>query len=129
MVNRKTREIVGCDIAENMSVERVQRIVDNSPKANFYFFDTFPVYSQICYDDSYKSLKNKSHIFTVESVNADLRHYIPALRKKSRCVSSFFFDTIFSVFKIFVFAVNKFSLDKLNYPFLKSHFLLSQFLS
>ena len=48
MVNRKTREIVGCDIAENMSVERVQRIVDNSPKANFYFFDTFPVYSQIC---------------------------------------------------------------------------------
>ena len=124
LVNRKTREIVGYDIAENRSIERIQHLVDNSPKANFYFSDVFPVYSQVYYDGSHKSLKNKSQTFTVESVNADLRHYIPALRRKSRC---FFrsFDTIFAVFKIFVLAFNKFSLAKLRFNHLKHHLALS----
>ena len=95
----------------------------NSLKANFYFSDAFPVYSQICYEGVYRALNNKSQTFTVESVNADLRHYISALRRKSRC---FFrsFDTIFSVFSIFISAFNKFSLAKLNYSLLKSHFFI-----
>ena len=128
LVNRKTREIVGYDIAENRSIERIQHLVDNSPKANFYFSDAFPVYSQVYYDGSHKSLKNKSQTFTVESVNADLRHYIPALRRKSRC---FFrsFDTIFAVFTLFVSAFNNFCLAKLKFPLLKSYIYLSQFIS
>ena len=107
LVNRKTREILGYDIARDRSLQRIQNLVDNAPKAEFYFSDAFPVYSQICYDELYRSLNNKSQTFTVESVNADLRHYIPLLHHKSRC---FFrsFDTIFAVFKIFVLAFNKF---------------------
>ena len=68
----------------------------------------------------YHALNNKSQTFTVESVNADLRHYIPPLHRKSRC---FFrsFDTIFAVFKIFVLA-------KLRFNYLKHHLDLSSFL-
>ena len=106
LVNRKTREIVGYDIAENRSVERIQFLMDNSPKADFYFADfyfsdAFPVYSQICYGGAHKSLKNKPQTFTVESVNADLRHYILVLRRKSRC---FFrsFNTIFCIFYFYL---------------------------
>ena len=68
---QKTRKIFGYDIADNRSIECIQCLVDNSSKANFYFSDAFPVYSQICYDGSHKSLKNKSQTFTVDSVNAD----------------------------------------------------------
>ena len=85
LVNRKTREILGYDIARDRSLQRIQNLVDNSPKAEFYFSDAFPVYSQICYEGVYRALNNKSQTFTVESVNADLRHYIPPLHRKSRC--------------------------------------------
>ena len=49
LVNRKTIEILGYDIARDRSLQRIQNLVDNSPKAEFYFSDAFPVYSQICY--------------------------------------------------------------------------------
>ena len=32
-----------------------------------------------------KLLKNKSQTYTVESVNSDLRYYIPPLKRKSKC--------------------------------------------
>ena len=117
LVNRKTREILGYDIARDRSLQRIQNLVDNAPKAEFYFSDAFSVYYQICYDRVYRALNNKSQTFTVESVNAVLRHYIPPLHRKSRC---FFrsFDTIFAVFKIFVLAFNKFSLAKLRFKYL-----------
>lgn len=78
LVDRKTREIVGYDIAHDRSLQRIQNLVDNAPKDEFYFSDAFPVYYQICYEGDYRALKNKSQTFTVESVNADLRHYIPS---------------------------------------------------
>ena len=127
IVNRKTREILVYDIVLDRLLQRIQNLVDNAPKAEFYFSDAFTVYSQICYDGVYRAFNNKSQTFTLESVNADLRHYIPPLHRKSRC---FFrsFDTIFAVFKIFVLAFNKFSLAILRFNHLKHHLALSSFL-
>ena len=76
LVNRKTREILGYDIACDRSLQRVQNLVDNASKAEFYFSDAFPVYSQICYDGVYRAIKNKSQTFTVESVNADFSDFM-----------------------------------------------------
>ncbi len=73
LVNRKTRGILGYDL------------VDNAPKAELYFSDAFPIYSQVCYEGVYRALNNKSQTFTVEYINADLRHYISPLHRKSRC--------------------------------------------
>ena len=84
LANRKTREILGYDIARYRSLQRIQNLVDNAPKAEFYFSNAFPVYSQVCYEGIYRSLNNKSQTFTVESVNADLRHFFPPLHRKSR---------------------------------------------
>ena len=127
LVNGKTREkIVGYDIARDRSLRHIQNLIDNTPKAEFYFSDAFPVYSQICYEGVYRALNNKSQTFTLESVNADLRHYIPPLHRKSRC---FFrsFDTIFVVFKIFVLAFNKYSLAKLRFNILNIISLFPRF--
>ena len=85
------------------------------------------MYSEIIYHGKYTSLKNKSQTYTVEGVNSDLRHYIPALRRKSKC----FFrsvETMKAVFKLFVHAFNQFALSKFNFPSLKSSFSLVEYI-
>ena len=111
LVSREKRQIVGYDIAFDKSRERIQKLVDSSPKADHYFSDAYSAYSEICYYVSHTALKNKSQTYTVEGVNSDLRHYIPALHRRSKC---FFrsLDTMRAVFKIFVHAFNKFALAK-----------------
>ena len=63
----------------------------------------------------------------VEGVNSDLRKYIPALQRRSKC---FFrsLETMNAVFKIFVHAFNNFADHKSKFPSLKKSFSLSQFL-
>ena len=127
LVSRDKRQIVGYDIAFDRSQERIQKLVDNSAKASKYYSDAYSVYSEICYEGHHTSLKNKSQTYTVEGVNSDFRHYIPALRRKSKC---FFrsLETMKAVFKIFVHAFNQFALAKFDFPALKSSFYLSRFL-
>ena len=49
LVSRDERQIVGYDIAFDRSRDRIQKLVDNSPKASQYYSDAYSVYSQICY--------------------------------------------------------------------------------
>ena len=74
LVSRDKRQIVGYDIAFDKSRERIKQLVDNSPKALQYYSDAYSAYSEIGYEGSHLSLKNKSQTFTVESVNFDLKH-------------------------------------------------------
>ena len=118
---------MGYDIAFDKSKNRIQNLVDSSPKADKYYSDAYPVYSEILYAGFHTSLKNKSQTYTVEGVNSDLRHYIPPLKRKSKC---FFrsIDTMKAVFKIFVYAFNNFASCKFNFPSLKSSLFLSSFI-
>ena len=127
LVSRDKRQIVGYDIAFDKSRNRIQNLVDSSPKADRYYSDAYPAYSEILYAGLHTSLKNKSQTYTVEGVNSDLRHYIPPLRRKSKC---FFrsIDTMKAVFKIFVNAFNNFASCKFNSPSLKSSIFLSSFI-
>ena len=127
LVSREKRQIVVYDIAFDKSRERIQKLVDSSPKADYYYSDAYSAYSEICYYGTHTALKNKSQTFTVEGINSDLRRYIPPLRRKSKC---FFrsIETAKAVFKIFVLAFNKFALAKCLFPSLKSSFSLSYFL-
>ncbi len=101
LVSRDTREIVGFDRAFDKSRNRIQRLVDRSVKAHQYYSDAHSAYSEVCYEGAHTSLKNKSQTYTVEGVNSDLRHYIPPLRRRSKC----FFRSLeiaTALFKIFV---------------------------
>ena len=127
LVSRDKIQIVEYDIAFDRGRERIQRLVDNSPKASKYYYDAYAVYSEIIYHGDHTSLKNKSQTYTVKGVNSDLRHYIPNLRRKSQC----FFrsvETVKSVFKIFVHTFNQFTLAKFNFPSLKSSFSLVDYI-
>ena len=127
MVNRDTRQLVGYDIAFDKSRIRIQSLVDRTVKAHQYYSDAYSAYSEVCYDGNHIALKNKSQTYTVEGVNSDLRHYIPALHRHSKC---FFrsIETAKSVFKIFVNAFNQFALAKNKFPALKSSLYLSSFI-
>ena len=66
---QKSQKFVGHNIARDRYLQSIQNLVDNSPKAEFYFSDAFSVYSQICYEGVYRALNNKSQTFNFEFVN------------------------------------------------------------
>ena len=99
LVNREKRQIVGYDIAFDKSRERIQKLVDSSPKADHYYSDAYSAYAEVCYGRIHTSLKNKSQTYTVEGVNSDLKHYISPLRRKSKC---FFLSKLLKLFSKFL---------------------------
>ena len=115
MVSRNPRQIVGFDAAFDKSPERIQKIVDAGPEAKYYCTDGYSGYIDIAYLGTHiRNIKDKRDTFTVESVNADLRHYIPVLRRCSRCFSRKI-DTLYAVLSVFVEAYNAFGVAKMKF--------------
>jgi len=112
MVNREPRQIAGFDVAFDKSPERIQAIVDHAPYAERYCTDGYFGYIDIIYPGWHvRNVRDKSDTFTVEGVNADLRHYIPILARRSRCFARTL-ETLRSVVNVFVEAYNKFGAAK-----------------
>ena len=115
MVSRLPRQIVGCDVAFDKSSQRIQKIVDNGPEAEYYCTDGYLGYVDIVYPGKHiRNVRNKSDTFTVEGINADLRHYIPILRRRSRCFPRRI-ETLKAVLELFVQAYNAFGIAKMNF--------------
>jgi IS1 family transposase len=115
MVSRLPRQIVGFDVAFDKSPERIQAIVDNAPEAESYATDGFLGYIDVVYPGKHiRNVNNKNDTFTVEGVNADLRHYVPLLARRSRCFPRSI-DTLRAVLEVFVDAYNKFGEAKSKY--------------
>jgi len=112
MVSRQPRMIVGVEIADDKSSYRIQRIVDNAPDAEKYCTDGYNGYLDVIYPGEHiYNIHNKKDTFTVEGVNADLRHYIPTLARRSRCFARKL-DNLREAVNLFVYAYNKFGLAK-----------------
>lgn len=115
MVSRLPRQIVGFDAAFDKTPERIQKIVDEGPEAEYYCTDGYLGYIDIVYPGKHvRNARDKSDTFTAESVNADLRHYIPILRRRSRCFPRKL-ETLHAVLQLFVKAYNAFGIAKMNY--------------
>ena len=61
-----------------------------------------------------RNCRDKSDTFTVEGVNADLRHYIPILTRRSRCFARKI-ETLRAVLEVFADAYNQFGQAKYLY--------------
>jgi IS1 family transposase len=115
MVSRLPRQIVGFDVAFDKSPKRIQAIVDNAPKAENYCTDGWLGYVDVVYPGRYiRNVCNKNDTYTVEGVNADLRHYIPILRRRSRCFPRSL-ETLKAVIEVFVDAYNAFGVAKMRF--------------
>ena len=115
MVSRTPRQIVGFDVAYDKSPQRVQAIVDGAPPAKKYCTDGWLGYVDVVYPGRHiRNVRDKSDTYTVEGVNADLRHYIPALARRSRCFARKL-ETLRAVVEVFVDAYNQFGVAKYHY--------------
>ncbi len=89
MVSRQPRRIAGLSVAFDKSPSRVQQIVDNAPAASWNCTDGWSGYTDVVYPGRHqRNVHDKSGTFTVEGVNADLRHCIPLLARRSRCFAA-----------------------------------------
>ena len=114
-VSRSPRQIAGFDIATDKSPERIQAMVDAVPEAQKYYTDGYWGYVDIVYPGKHvRNIRDKSDTFTVEGVNADLRHYIPVLARRSRCFPRKL-ETLRAVVEVFTDAYNRFGAAKCKY--------------
>ncbi len=65
----------------------MQSVVDAAPPAQHYFSDAFHTNKELCWWGTHKAMHNKSETYSVEGDNAELRHYLARLTRKSRCFS------------------------------------------
>jgi IS1 family transposase len=113
IVSRLPRQIVGIDAAFDKSPERIQALIDAAPAAQNYCTDGWSGYVDVVYPGTHiRNVCNKNDTFTVEGVNADLRHYIPILRRRSRCFPRKL-ETLRAVLEVFAEAYNKFGVAKM----------------
>lgn len=116
-VDRLTRCIVAWDVVWERTPERTQQMLDLSVKARQYYSDQFPTYTQLIYwpGQTHQALPDKSQTYSVEGVNADLRHYLARLRRRSRCFSRCLY-ALQRAIKLFVYTYNQRQLYKWRYP-------------
>ena len=115
MVRRQPRQIVGYDVDKDKTSERIQKIVDGGPEAEKYCTDGYSGYLDVVYPGEHiRNVRNKKDTFTVEGINVDLRHFIPLLRRRSRCFARSL-ETLKAVMDVFVEAYNRFGLAKYKY--------------
>lgn len=115
MISRNPRMIVGFDVAFDKSRERIQAIVDGCADANCYYTDGYWGYIDVVYPGKYiRNIRDKKDTHNVESINADLRHYIPILARRSRCFARKL-DTLKAVVSVFIEAYNRFGIAKNKY--------------
>ena len=120
MVDRATR----CFLAIRAVVERTrlvgQQMVDQAGAAQYYS-DQFPLYDSLTYRRGYHlSLSDKSETYSVEGNNAELRHYLTRLARRSRCFSRCL-DWLNRHLKAFAHAWNRRQLHNRNFPYDKKH--------
>lgn len=121
MINSEPRQIVGFEVAMDKGAAHIQNIVDHAPWAERYATDGYFGYCDVVFPGEHiRNIHNKNDTHDVESINADLRHYIPVLRRRSRCFCRKL-ETLQVVIEVFVDAYNKFGEAKLKSRVPTSH--------
>jgi IS1 family transposase len=115
-VDRATRCILSWRVVQDRTGWVVQEMLHESVPARTYYSDGFEAYQTALYwPSSHYPMDDKSETYSVEGNNADLRHYLARLARKSRCFSRCF-TALCNAVKLFVFAYNARQLAKCRYP-------------
>ncbi len=120
IVDQETRCFLGIQAVWHRSQEVGQEMVNQSP-AEQYYSDKFPLYSSLSYRKGYHlSLADKSETYSVEADNAELRHYLTRLARRSRYFSRCL-DWLNRHLKAFAHAWNQRQLYNRAHPYVKKH--------
>ncbi len=87
-----------------------------SVQGHDYYSDDYQGYKTALYWPAiHYPMSEKSETYSVEGSNADLRHYLARLRRKSRCFSRCV-EALRNAVKLFVYAYNRRQLIKHQFP-------------
>lgn len=121
LVDRTTSCILAWAVDWERNAATLQQMVDDAPQAAYYFSDLFATYRHlIYYPGRYTPMPDKSETYRVEGNNAELRHYLARLARRSRCFSRCI-HALRAAIKLFVFAWNSRQLYKNRYPNYPAH--------
>lgn len=116
IVDRQTRCILAWSVVWACTQEVIQKIVDQAPKAKWYFSDGFDAYQWLWYHfGRHEVSKGKAETYSVEADNAELRHYLARLARRSRCFSRCPY-ALECALRLFVYSFNRRQLHKRQYP-------------
>jgi insertion element IS1 protein InsB len=121
LVDRRTSCILGWVVEIERTESDLQQMVDDAPQAAYYFSDLFASYRNLIYSPGrYTPIPDKSETYRVEGDNAELRHYLARLARRSRCFSRCI-HALRRAIKLFVFAWNSRQLHHFRYPKYQFH--------
>ena len=122
IVDRETRCFLGIHAVWQREQEVGQQMVNSAP-AEQYYSDQFPLYDSLIYRKGYHlSLSDKSETYSVEVDNAELRHYMTRLVRRSRCFSRCL-QWLNRHLKAFAHAWNKRQLHNRVHPYDRKHLI------
>ena len=122
-MDRTTRCILGWLVARQVSDDQLQQWIDEAPAAHWYYSDAHPAYGELSYGEGiHLAMRDKSQTYSVEATNAELRHYLARLARRSRCFSRSLTALRYAV-RLFVFCWNQRQLHKHRYPRYPSHLI------
>lgn len=94
----------------------IQNLVDQAPKAKCYHSDAFDAYDRLWYHlGRYEVSKGKADTYSVEAGNAELRHYLARLARRSRCFSRCP-HALECAIRLFIYCFNHRQLYKQRFP-------------
>jgi len=122
-VDRATHCILAWAVVWHVTDENLQVLLDDTLPAHWYLSDLLAAYQELAYDSGFHfPMPNKSQTYSVESDNAELRHYLARLARRSRCFSRSLLALTYAV-RLFVFAWNQRQLHKRRFPNYPAHLL------
>ena len=108
-------------MAYDREPERLQALLDRAPQAAQYYSDQLPAYTiLVCYPGQHQALPDKSQTYSVEGGNAELRHYLGRLVRRSRCFTRSL-RALRDALKLFVYAWNRRQLFRRAHPQYPAH--------
>jgi IS1 family transposase len=121
IVDRLTRCYLGFQVVWQRTQAAIQEMVDEAPKAKRYYSDAFDAYDRLWYHwGVYEVSQGKTDTYSVEAANAELRHYLARLARRSRCFSRCP-EALKAALKLFMYCFNQRQLHKQRFPNYPAH--------
>ena len=122
-VDRATRCILGWRVDARRNGYIMQELLNATVQGWHYYSDRFEAYQTVFYWPArHHAMKNKSETYSVEGNNAELRHYLARLARKSRCFSRCI-DALRRAIHLFDYAFNRRQLYKQRFPLYPAHLM------
>jgi IS1 family transposase len=123
LVDRTTSCILAWAVEPQREQDTLQQMVDDAPQAAFYFSDLFATYRNLIYTPGlYTPVPGKAETYRVEGDNAEIRHYLARLGRRSRCFSRCI-RALRRAIRLFVYAWNARQLYHHTYPAYPAHLI------